>query len=438
MTIYRDPLKPSNIYEVIKVQTCSGQPLETTTSSGNSISITPAGTTAGDAFGRLRISNPYTLFDSSYRYTINGNWSTLTGVSGIVTFNDSQGLLDIAIGTASGSKIYRETNRVFSYQPGKSLLTMNTFVMSSGQANLRQRVGYFGSGNGIYFQQSGSTYSMVERTSVNGTVTETIIPQANWNGDKLNGSGKSTFNLDFTKSQIFWSDIEWLGVGTVRTGFVLNGQFIVAHSFHHANLVPSTYITTASLPMRYEIEALNTLSSSGNLKQICSTVISEGGYEIRGDANSVNLPLSSPRICTNSGVFYPVAAVRLKTNRLDAIVVPNGISLIGDGTNAIFNWRVVKNGTVSGGTWASAGADSPIEYNLSGTSVSGGQVLTAGYFSADAQSRSTVKLATADFFKYQLERNSFTASPLEFIVQVAAKTDGDRVWAALDWEELSR
>jgi hypothetical protein len=35
MPLYRDPAKPSNSYEVIKVQTCSGQPLEVTTASSS-------------------------------------------------------------------------------------------------------------------------------------------------------------------------------------------------------------------------------------------------------------------------------------------------------------------------------------------------------------------------------------------------------------------
>lgn len=434
--LYSDPGN-GQLFQTIKVQTCSGQPLEVTTASGNTVYMQPA-TTAGDAFGRLRVSNPYTLFDSSHRYTVNGHWATLTGVSGTFTFNADQGLVDIKVGTNSGSKVYRETNRVFAYQPGKSLLTMSTFVMSSGQANLRQRVGYFSSGNGIYFQQSGTTYSIVERSSVSGSVAETIVPQSSWNGDKLDGSGESQLTLDPTKSQIFWSDIEWLGVGTVRTGFVINGKFILCHSFHHANIVPSTYITTATLPVRYEIEALNTLTSSGTLKQVCSTVISEGGYETRGDSMSVALPVSGFRTLTNSGEYYPAAAIRLKSTRLDGVVVPNAMALIGEGNNALFAWRVVKGGTVSGGTWTSAGTDSNVEYNLSGVSVSGGTVMTAGYFSADTQSKNVIELPSADFFKYQLERDSFTATPTEFIVEVAGRTNGDKIWAALDWEEVSK
>ena len=436
MPIYRESGEPL-LYEVVKVQTCSGQPLEVTTASGNTVYMQPA-TTAGDAFGRLRVSNPLTLFDSSHRYSVNGHWATSTGTSGTVTFSSNEGLVNMSVGTVSGSKVYRETNRVFPYQPGKSLLIMNTFVMSSGQTNLRQRAGYFSSGNGIYFQQSGDTYSIVERSSVSGTVTETIIPQSSWNGDKLNGSGESKITLDPTKSQIFWADIEWLGVGTVRTGFVINGQFILCHSFHHANIVPGTYITTATLPARYEIEALNTLSASGTLKQICSTVISEGGYQVRGDANSASNALNSPRVCTNSGVFYPAAAIRLKSTRLDAVVIPNALSMLGQGNNAVFNWKVIQGGTVSGGTWTSAGTNSPVEYNLSGVSISGGNTLAAGFISANTQGQNVLELTTDQLFKYQLERDSFTGTPTELIFAVGSKSDGDTVFSALDWEEVSR
>lgn len=439
MPNYRDPTD-TNLYHVHKVQTCSGRPLEVTTTSGNIVQITTAGTPAGDAFGRLRISNPFTIFDSSHRFTVNGHWNTQSGTGGTVTFNTNQGLVDLAVTTSSGSKVYRETKRVFSYQPGKSLLTMSTFVMASGQTNLRQRVGYFGANNGIYFQVSGTTVSIVERSSVSGSVTETIVPQSSWNGDKLNGSGDSKLTLDPTKAQIFWSDIEWLGVGTVRTGFVINGQFIICHSFHHANLVASTYITTATLPLRYEIEALNTLSSSATLKQICSTVISEGGYELRGDANTIGTPLNAPRTFTNSGVFYPVAAIRLKTSpdRLDSVVIPNALSLLGQGNNAVFNWKVINAGTVSGGTWTSAGSGSSIEYNLSGTSISGGTDLAAGFVSANTQSQNALQITTEQLFKYQVERDSFTSTPYELIFAVASKAAGDTAYASIDWEEITK
>ena len=437
MPVYRES-GGTILYDVVKVQTCSGQPLEVTTSSGD-IAYIQAGGTSSDAFGRFRVSEPLTLFDSSHRFSTNGNWNTDTAVSGTATFNTDQGLIDLDVVTTSGSKVYRETNKVFSYQPGKSLLFMATFVMADDQENLRQRVGYFGTSNGIYFEQSGSTYSIVKRSSVSGSTVNTTVTQTNWNGDKLNGSGESGFNLDPTKAQIFWADFEWLGVGTVRTGFVINGQFIVAHSFHHANTIDSTYITTATLPVRYEIEALDTLASGATLKEICTTVISEGGYQIRGQSRSAGTLITAAKTFTSSGVAYPVVSLRLKTspNRLDAVVIPNAIAFIGQGNNALFNWEVVAGGTTSGGTWATTDSGSSVEYNISGTSFSGGTVLAQGYVSANTQGQNALAVTAADLFKYQLQRNSFTSTSTEITFVVKSKVDGDTGFGSIDWEEIT-
>jgi hypothetical protein len=112
---------------------------------------------AGDAFGRTRVSAPLTLFDSSHRYNDNGLWSTSSGTGATYAFNANEGLVDLNVTTASGSEIIRETNKVCSYQPGKSLLFMSTFVMNTAKANLRQRVGYYGAANGMYLELSGTT-----------------------------------------------------------------------------------------------------------------------------------------------------------------------------------------------------------------------------------------------------------------------------------------
>lgn len=436
MPVYRES-GGKTLYDVYKVQTCSGQPLEVTTASGDTVYVQPAGV-AGDAFGRLRVSEPLTLFDSSHRFSVNGNWNTSSGTGGTATFNANQGLVDLAVTTSSGSKVYRETNKVFPYQPGKSLFVMTSFVMAPSQSNLRQRVGYFGTNNGVYFEQSGSTYSIVKRSSVTGSVVNTEIAQADWNTDKLNGSGPSGFTLDPTKSQIFWADFEWLGVGTVRTGFVIDGQYIVCHKFNHANNLNTTYITTASLPLRYEIEALNTLSAAATMKEICATVMSEGGYQVRGQSRTAGTLVTAPKTFTSSGVSYPVVSLRLKASpdRLDSVVIPNAISFIGQGNNALFNWEVIAGGTTSGGTWATTDSGSSVEYNISGTSFSGGTVLAQGYVAANTQGQNALEATTEDLFKYQLQRNSFTSTPTEITFVVKSKVDGDTGFGAIDWEEV--
>ena len=393
-----------------------------------------------DAFGRMRVSNPFTLFDSSHRYSDNNLWATSTTGTASATFSANEGLVNLTVGTASGDKIIRETIKVFSYQPGKSLLVMSTFVLGDAKANLKQRVGYYGADNGIYFERDGTTNYMVERSIVTGVVTDTRVAQANWNQDPLDGTGPSGLTLDSSKAQILYMDVEWLGLGTVRTGFIINGQFVPAHNFNHANLVNTTYITTASLPLRYEMENTGVTASTSTLKQVCSTVISEGGYQLAGAQQSIGTAINAPRTLTTAATFYPVISIRLKAARLDGIVILTALSLLGITNNANYQWQVIASGTTTGGTWVSAGTNSCVEYNITGTSFATGtgRILAGGYFQGSNQGSSTIDILKEALFSFQLERQPFTATPYELTLICTAATNGDQVLASLDWEEISR
>jgi hypothetical protein len=435
-----------NRYEVIKMSpyndaptnvALTGQPISVTTDPG-----TGTKSAALDAFGRLRVSNPLTLFDSSHRYKDNGLWNTLTSTGGAAAFSADQGLIELSVTTTSGSKVYRETTKVFPYLPGKSLLVMTTFVMSSAKANLRQRLGYYGDDNGMFLEldgAGGTVLSFVERSHVSGSTVDTKVNQSSWNYDKMDGTGPSKMTLDITKAQILWMDIEWLGLGTVRMGFVIDGKFILCHQFHHANSITSTYITTASLPLRYEIENTGTTSGSSILKQICSTVISEGGYELHGLQQAISIPITAARTTSTAGTYYPIISIRLKAspNFLDAIVILTALSLLGTGNGVNYNWKVIATGTTTAGTWVSAGADSAVEYNLTGTSFANGRTLASGYFSSSNQGTTSVDILKEALFKFQLERNTFTSTAFELTL-VTASDGGGSVFASVDWEEVSR
>ena len=423
----------------IVVTTASGQPIEVTSISSGVVNIQPVGV-ATDAFGRLRSSAPLTLFDSSHRYKDNGLWTTTSGTGGTTVFDANAGLVNLNVTTTSGSEIIRETTKVFSYQPGKSLLVMSTFVVNAPKAGLRQRIGYHGANNGIYLEKNGTASpTFVERSYVTGGLTETSVAQSSWNGiDKLDGTGPSGITLDLTKAQIFWMDIEWLGLGTVRVGFVIDGKLIHCHSFHHANLITSTYITTASLPLRYEIRNTAATASSSTLKQICSTVISEGGYELRGLQQAIGTSITAPYSLTTAGTFYPVISLRLKTTALDAIVILTAISLMSAAGTANYSWRVVASATTTAGSWVSAGADSAVEYNLTGTASAGGRILAQGYFSGSNQSHPSIDILKEALFKFQLERDGLAGTPYELSLLIAASANTSTVHAAVDWEEISR
>lgn len=406
--------------------------------------LSPSGTLT-DAFGRLRTVQPLTLFDSYHRYTDNGLWVASNTAGTTYAFANNTGAIRMTVGTAANQEIVRETRKVFAYQPGKSLLIMNSFVMNTPKTNLRQRVGYFGSQNGIYFENDSGINYLVLRSFVSGALNETRVAQTNWNIDKFDGTGFSSQNssiehssgLDVSKSNIFWTDIEWLGVGDVRCGFVVDGSLRTAHIFHNDNNNTDPYMTTASLPIRYEIKNTGVTANSSTLKQICSSVMSEGGYELRGIQQAIQTPITTPRELTTAGTFYPIVSIRLKTTRLDAIVILTALSILGVSLGN-YTWQVRSGTTTSGGTWVSAGEDSSVEYNITGTSITGGRVLGSGFFSSTNQGSSNIDILKEALFKFQLERNTFTSTPFEISLVMASDTNTRNVYGSMDWEEVSK
>ena len=426
-----------DVYEVVML---SGQ-------AGPSIYV-PAGNlnASTDAFGRLRISEPFTLFDSSHRFTENGLYnSDLTGTAS-VTHNSDQGLVDLAIGSSSGDQVLRETKKVFGYQPGKSLLIMNSFSMATPKQNLRQRTGFFGAENGFYVEVDGTDTYIVKRSSVTGSTVNTRILQSSWNVDTLDGTGPSGITLDISKAQIMWLDVEWLGVGSVRMGFIIDGQFILCHIFHHANLINQTYATTASLPLRTEITNTGSTSGASTFKEICSTVISEGGYVLAGAQRAVNTPIESRYDMATAGKYYPVVALRLRQGKLDGIAIPSAASILGDGNGINYHYKMIAGGKVIGGSWEVEDSDGAVEYNITGTGLNDSdglgnltaRTLIGGFLNSSNQASPTIDILKQALFKFQLERNTFTDSAETFALVVAADTGGYGVWGSLDWDEITR
>jgi hypothetical protein len=344
--------------------------------------------TALDAFGRARFSQPYTLFDSQNRYAKNDLFSETTATGGAATYIANESTVNMTTTTSSGSEVVRQTYRSFPYQPGKGLLVMNTFVIGAAQENQRVRVGYFNTENGVFFELDGTTLYMVRRTYVTGTAVDTRVPQAEWNGDKLNGTGDSALTIDITKAQIFWQDFEWLGVGSVRTGFIINGQTIICHTFQNANNLDRVYMTTAILPVRYEIRNTGVTASAGSLRQICSTVISEGGYEKRVMTDVARMTAINTNISTT---FVPLVSIRLASGRTGAVVIPDGYSVLPSASSSTtFEVVMVKNPTLTGPTSWVATSSTNVEMDISSTGYTGGTIAFSNYVQESMQASSTV------------------------------------------------
>jgi len=389
-----------------------------------------------DGFGRVRVSNPFTLFDSSNHYRNNEKFSYyITGsATGYFDAPHSTQLLQL---TGSNGHIIAESKRVMSYQPGKSLLSYITFRMNTGANGLTQRAGYFNTTNGIFFQSTGSGYEICKED--NGSIVG--IPQSSWNQDQLNGSGPSGVTLDFTKAQIMYICLEWLGVGTVEVGFVVNQQFIPAHKFWGANSYTTTYMQTANLPVRYEIYNDGVSDNNATLTQICSTVISEGGYtdtSLKRYFNMYDLPSGNTKTSTTS--WLPLFSISLNSAYPNAIVVPSQIDLFLT-TNGTIQYKLVLNGTLSGESWTGAGSDSSVIVDYSATSITFGsesKIIDMNFTTSSNQSKSILTTDTGDF-NYQLGRsvsglNSYTFDILT--VCILSVSGGPNVTGDIGWYEI--
>jgi hypothetical protein len=374
------------------------------------------GGTAADAFGRLRVSQPYTIFDSSHRYEDNGRWVTSTANGGSTAHNTNESSILMTV-TGADSKVYRETKRVFSYQPGKSLFVLNSFVFAPQATGLRQRVGLFGVNNGVFLENDGTGNFLVLRSNITGTPSDANkVAQANWNVDNFDGTGPSGLTLDTSKANLMWMDVEWLGVGDIRFGFVINGKFHLAHQFHNTNVNTSVYMTTSTLPIRYEIENVSA-TASATMKQICSTVMSEGGYEkkVRRKMFTRDTDVSA-----STSAYTPIAAYRLNSSRLDAVIMTESFQVLSAGAADFEIAFFVNPATLTNSgtlTWVQQGN---IDYCVDATAMTGGTMSYHQYLSSSNQSGGAVNSVNDYNWDTQIGRNSFTGT--SDVLVLAAKS----------------
>ena len=339
------------------------------------------GGTSLDAFGRLRVSEPYTLFDSQNRYAADNQFDVATTGTGTTTFLSNEAAVKMEVTGAGVGSVIRQSYRSFPYQPGKGLLLLATFVMdSSTSVNLTQRVGYFNDSDGVFFKRTGSTNSFVLRSSSTptpGTPSDIrTVNQADWNGDKLDGTGASGLTLDSSKAQILWMDFEWLGVGSVRCGFIIDGTYITCHTFDNANEITSVYMTTAILPVRYSITS-TTAAVAASMKAICCSVISDGGYEATSiDHVARRINATSGSTITTS--FYPIVSIRLASTALGAVVIPSSFNFLPT-TADNYEIALIKNATLTGPSWTAVPSDANVQNDITATAMTGGIIASSSF-----------------------------------------------------------
>jgi hypothetical protein len=338
-----------------------------------------------DAFGRLRISSPGTLFDSKILFGKRALfWDEVLTASGTSTYDADRATVVLEV-PASGDKVIRQTKEFFNYQTGKSQVIFISFNQYGHETNTLKRTGLFYENDGIFFEDDGTDYKMVLRSSTSGSPVDTAITQANWNIDIMDGSGVSGITIDFTKTQILIIDYEWLGVGRVRCGWVINGIIYYCHEFLNANVLDIVYMATPNLPIRHEIEATGIPVGTPKMDVMCCSVISENGNKPHGMIYSVNNDATG--LAVAGSTQESLLQIRIRTDRIrKGSILPLKMSVLCT-TSTNFMWAVSLNPTVTGGaaSWSNVGDDSIVEYDVAQNGVvSGGTIINSGYASTNA------------------------------------------------------
>lgn len=362
------------------------------------IQVTPQ---THDAFGHLSVSEPDTLFSSSLQQDAQPQFWDDQQRSGTATstYNANQASVTLAVGTGVAGYRCRQTFRRIGYQPGKGQNIKLTGILGNPATGVTRRIGSFDDNNGYFFESNATDVRVVLRTFTSGAaVDDNYFTQANWNMDKLNGSGPSGITAIWSKVQIFGMKYQWLGVGSVWFYVVINGAVIPVHRFDCANEQTLVYNSSPNLPLRYEI--IGTAANAGaSLTCICSSVESDGGREDTGIVRAVTRGLTV--LTTNKDTnIYPLVAIRLRSGYYERQVRAIASTVFCNTATTSYRWAVLLNPTIVGTALSFSALETAVSgvevaYPTNATTVTGGRELDADYMSTGGKTSSNLNSAGA-------------------------------------------
>ena len=391
---------------------------------------------SGDAFGRLRVSNPTTLFEASFTYDAQPLlFEPITVAGGSVAQEASA--LTLSVDGTAGALAAVQSRQYTPYEKGKSQLVKVTGVLGPSTAGVRARLGYFDLADGFYVEQAADGLAIVRRSSTTGTVVETRVPQAQWNIDRMDGNGASGVHLDPELAQIFVLDGQWLGVGRIRIGFNVDGSTYFAHQFLHANReVVAPYTRSFTLPVRYEVASV-AAGGVGSLVAVCCDVESEGGVDnpVGFDfaaANQTNVATSTTPAAVLSlrpAVDFPAGG---RTNR--TFTVPGDISLLVGNADCLV--EVQYDAVLAGGTWTRANPHSAVEVGVGQTITTPGLVVSSLFATAGQRNNTSAAAGDSVTSQYPLVLDAAGANPKALTIVARTVASTGTIRAATGWREI--
>lgn len=383
-----------------------------------------------DSFGRLRVSQPFTLGDYKHYYGITDDMLQKTENGGTATHNTNEASVKLAVTTTNGSRVVHQSKMYHHYMPGKSQFILSSFVFFNPVPGIVKRTGYFDDRDGLFFEQGkDGEYYFVVRSYTSGTAIDTKIEKKDWNGDKI--------DLDFSKTQLLWMDFQWLGVGRVRFGFVHKDDYILCHTVYNSNNLDKVYINNPNLPVRCEI--LNSEATEATfMNQICSTVASEGGYSEAGKDYSYITDNIEASVAEDDEIAIRLANVyQGKLNR--TFIRLSDIKVFADSDDIIY--KLYKVDSFTGGTKQTlTDYNGAAEIYIKPDTTTNKTLIGTGVVPANSQGNKSYgslgNTKPGDAKKNFISQNFDSTGSEAFVVSIQRIGTGTDFRISLDWREV--
>ena len=384
---------------------------------------------------RLKVADFETIFFNTFQYHKEPDvWdeSTTTGGSSVHDLNLSGVVM--TVDSTVGAEVIRQTRSVMRYVPGRSNELSFAIRLETPVTGIRRRFGIFDDNNGVYFEDGGDgDYYCVIRSKASGVVVENRIARANWNGDKLDGTGPYGIIADPAAQQLVLFDYEWYGTGEVTVRWIINGVPHTIHTFYNGNVLQLPWSATPFLPIRLEIKNITGAAGTHKLYQGSNSIISDSNVSKLGIAVSIGSAITGKALSV-ANTFYPVLSIRLKSTALSAVVIPHDfLAATLDNTNIFY--RILLNPTLTGASFVNhPDPNAFTQYDIAATALTGGTELDSGFIVGSNQGGN--KILTVPNARYQLGRGSMGTTSDILTVAIASVNANKDAYAQAGWIEI--
>lgn len=281
--------------------------------------------------------------------------ASTTNSSGTVTQVDGQAVLSTG-GTIDGTASINSTN-VISYAPGHTVEYLFAARFSAGVSGSSQWIGALTTTYGFAVGYNDTTFSILYRNAISGSLASNMIAQSDFNIDHLDGTDSSSFTLDPTKQNAFKISFDWQDDYIVTFWIMLkDSSWRAFHAIRIPNNLVSPSVNIPQLPLRAEVVSSGTTNNitlytanwMGSIIGINDTNYSNVyATEILG---VTNVTTEAPLLTIKNKCAYPS-----KSNYLNLRILFANVGSQTPGGFTVF--RLIKNANLTGANFSDYATD---------------------------------------------------------------------------------